>query len=401
MTTAAHSSPFDPIPDPAFPAGSITSDGVETGAVAIADMQPMVELRSVTKRFGNFTAVDNVSLSIEPGEFITLLGPSGCGKTTLLRMLSGFETPTSGRIILDNRDVTNDPPYKRDVNQVFQSYALFPHLSVEDNIAFGLRMKKVARGEIRTRVAEAVEMVNLQGMERRKPSQLSGGQRQRVALARAVVCRPRVLLLDEPLAALDAKLRHSMQLELKQLQDHLGITFVFVTHDQEEALTMSDRIAVINQGRIEQLGSAADIYHAPHTRFVATFIGQANILQAAVAARSKGKSTLKIGHEISLTVDVPDIPATAQQVSVAIRPEKIHLRKLTPNQPAEPGAFIARVTAEVFKGATAQLSLRTPGGQELTAVITNTTAARQRIARNDEVACSIHPDDVVVLNDGD
>ena len=212
-------------------------------------MDKMVELQQVSKRFGDFVAVNDVNLDIRAGEFLTLLGPSGCGKTTLLRMISGFETPTQGSVHLAGQDVTHLPPYRRDVNQVFQSYALFPHLNVWDNVAFGLKMKKVGPGPRGERVNRALEMVSLAGFERRKPSQLSGGQKQRVALARVLVCEPKVLLLDEPLAALDAKLRRAMQIELKRLQTRLGITFLFVTHDQEEALVMSDRIAVVNKGQ--------------------------------------------------------------------------------------------------------------------------------------------------------
>ena len=219
--------------------------------------KPMIEIRGVTKRFGGFTAVNNVSLTVNTGEFITLLGPSGCGKTTLLRLLAGFETPDEGSILLDGEDVSHVPPYRRSVNQVFQSYALFPHLSVKDNIGFGLRMQNVPIAEAEARIHEALATVSLAEQIDKLPHEMSGGQRQRVALARAIVCRPKVLLLDEPLSALDAKLRHGMQLELKRLQRKLGLTFVFVTHDQEEALTMSDRIAIINQGKIEQLGGAS------------------------------------------------------------------------------------------------------------------------------------------------
>jgi len=229
----------------------------------------------VTKLFGAFAAVKDVTLRVEAGEFLTLLGPSGCGKTTLLRLIAGFEAPTAGSIWLGNEDVTGLPPYRRPVNQVFQSYALFPHLTVAENVGFGLRMQQVPRSEAAERVRAALELVSLTGLDARRPQQLSGGQKQRVALARALVCRPRVLLLDEPLSALDARMRHAMQLELKRLQRQLGVTFVFVTHDQEEALTMSDRIAIVSGGRIEQLGSAQEIYHRPATAFAAEFIGQA------------------------------------------------------------------------------------------------------------------------------
>src|SRR5678815_3076647 len=274
-----------------------------------ADAQPataMVELRSVTKNFGTFPAVQEVNLAVRAGEFMTFLGPSGCGKTTVLRMISGFETPTLGTVLLDGRDVTHVPPYRRDVNQVFQSYALFPHLSVQENIAFGLRMRKLPSPEIAERVKRVVDLVALRGFDQRKPSQLSVGQRQRVALARAIVCEPKVLLLDEPLSALDAKLRHQMQIELKRLQQRLGITFIFVTHDQSEALTMSDRIAVINKGRIEQLGSVHEIYHSPRTTFVANFIGHANILPATVIARSDGRVHIQLGGKLDLVVAETD-----------------------------------------------------------------------------------------------
>ena len=281
----------------------------------------MVELREVTKCFGPTTAVDNVSLAVRVGEFLTLLGPSGCGKTTILRMISGFERPTAGTVLLAGRDVTHLPPYRRDVNQVFQSYALFPHLNVLDNVCFGLRMKKVPREEMRRRAARAIELVSLQGFERRMPHQLSGGQRQRVALARAVVNEPKVLLLDEPLAALDATLRRGMQIELKRLQKQLGITFIFVTHDQDEALTMSDRIAVINHGRIEQLGDAAEVYHRPRTAFVANFMGQSNVFEASVVGREGEAVSLLLQGKQRLTVASQDVPADATNVFVSIRPE--------------------------------------------------------------------------------
>ena len=235
-----------------------------------------VEVRSVTKRFGEVAAVHEVSLRVRRGEFSALLGPSGCGKTTLLRMIAGFETPTNGRIVIHGEDVTDLPPYRRPTNLVFQHYALFPHLTVAENVAFGLRYKQSAAGDRRSAIQQALALVKLTGLETRRPDQLSGGQKQRVALARALVLEPQVLLLDEPLGALDQKLRREMQVELKALQRQLGITFLFVTHDQEEALTMSDRIAVMNAGRVEQAGAAAEVFERPRTRFVAEFMGAAN-----------------------------------------------------------------------------------------------------------------------------
>src|SRR5437660_993925 len=241
-----------------------------------------VRLEGVTKRFDDVVAVDDLSLEIEQGSFFALLGPSGCGKTTTLRMIGGFEEPTSGTILLGDRDVTGLPPYKRDVNTVFQSYALFPHLSIFENVAFGLRRRGTRGGDLRKRVLEALELVDLAGLDARKPRQLSGGQQQRVALARALVNRPRVLLLDEPLGALDLKLRKQMQLELKRIQHEVGITFVHVTHDQEEAMTMADLIAVMSQGHIEQLGPPAELYERPATAFVAGFLGISNLLPGVV-----------------------------------------------------------------------------------------------------------------------
>ncbi len=356
--------------------------------------RPMVELRNVTKRFGSFTAVTDIQLTIQAGEFLTFLGPSGCGKTTLLRMISGFETPTEGSVWLDAADVTHLPPYRRDVNQVFQSYALFPHLTVEENIGFGLRMKKVAKSELAERVREVVQLVALGGMEGRKPSQLSGGQRQRVALARAIVCRPKVLLLDEPLSALDAKLRQAMQVELKRLQKKLGITFVFVTHDQEEALTMSDRIAVVNKGRIEQLGDSADIYHSPQTTFVANFIGQANILEARVVADEGRFTRLRLTPDVEVLVPSDSRLAGITDLLVSIRPEKIHLQK---TKPAGDNVFEAEVDEELFKGALDELSLRTTGGLALTAIVANESATQEIFHKGEKVWCSLHPSDIVVV----
>jgi len=247
-----------------------------------------VRLDHVTKKFGEVAAVDDIELDVRDGEFFSMLGPSGSGKTTTLRMIAGFELPTSGRILLHGKDVTNTPPFERDVNTVFQDYALFPHMSVGDNVGYGLMIKKVDPAKRRERVTEALKMVRLEGFEKRRPTQLSGGQRQRVALARALVNRPRVLLLDEPLGALDLRLREEMQIELKGIQQQVGITFIYVTHDQGEALTMSDRMAVFNKGKIEQVGSPAEVYEKPATQFVAAFVGTSNLITGAAAEAIMG-----------------------------------------------------------------------------------------------------------------
>jgi spermidine/putrescine transport system ATP-binding protein len=357
----------------------------------------MVELRAVTKNFGSFTAVDDVSLQVRAGEFLTFLGPSGCGKTTVLRMISGFETPSRGTVLLDGRDVTHEPPYRRDVNQVFQSYALFPHLTVEENIGFGLKMRKLPSPEIAERVKQAVELVSLGGFEQRKPVQLSGGQRQRVALARAIVCEPKVLLLDEPLSALDAKLRHQMQIELKRLQQRLGITFIFVTHDQGEALTMSDRIAVINKGRVEQLGSVHEIYHAPRTTFVASFIGHANIITAQVMARSGDRIHVRLGGKLDAVMRDENLAPDVSSLLVSIRPEKIHIERQRPS--GDYNVFEAEIAEEYFKGATDELTLRHESGLELTAIAANESAHQESFTKGDKVFCSLHPADIVVVQE--
>ena len=356
---------------------------------------PMIEIRGVTKRFGAFTAVDDVSLRILPGEFITLLGPSGCGKTTLLRMLSGFETPDAGSIHIEGRDVTPLAPYRRNVNQVFQSYALFPHMSVRDNIAFGLRMQKVPDSESRRRVAEVVDLVALGGFEDRLPQQLSGGQRQRVALARAIVPRPSVLLLDEPLSALDAKLRQQMRIELKRLQKHLGMTFVFVTHDQEEALTLGDRVAVLNRGRLEQLGTATEVYHRPRTAFVADFIGEANLLAAELLSREGAHGLVRLEGGLEIRVPLAAWPRDAARAIVSVRPEKVCVSKKP--LPGGENGFAATITEEVFQGALDRLVLRSDAGTCFSVVVANESAMLEAFHEGDRVWCGLHFDDLVVV----
>src|SRR5580765_994241 len=285
---------------------------------------PILELHRLTKRFGDFAAVDDLSLDIAAGEFLTLLGASGSGKTTTLRMIAGFEPPTEGEILMAGAPIAALPPFKRDINTVFQHYALFPHMSVRDNIAYGLRMRGVPAAQREERVSRSLEMVKLEQLGARSPRQLSGGQQQRVALARALVNRPRVLLLDEPLGALDLKLRKEMQLELKHLQTHLGITFVYVTHDQEEALTMSDRIVLMQQGRIAQVGTPRDLYDRPATRYVADFIGETNLLPGVVVESGAGLVTLRVGEATLRGVSEAAL-APGAEAWLTVRPEAIDL----------------------------------------------------------------------------
>jgi spermidine/putrescine transport system ATP-binding protein len=315
--------------------------------------QPDVRLVNLTKRFdGDVVAVDNLSLDIERGRFVALLGPSGCGKTTTLRMIGGFEEPTAGQIMLGDRDVAGQPAYKRDVNTVFQSYALFPHLSSYENVAFGLRRRSVKGDELRRRTLDALELVGLAGMEKRKPRQMSGGQQQRIALARALVNRPRVLLLDEPLGALDLKLRKQMQLELKSIQREVGLTFIHVTHDQEEAMTMADQIVVMNNGKIEQAGSAEELYENPRTAFVASFLGVSNLLDATVTG--EGEVRLSDGSTVAVPSSV--LAGHSGELAIGIRPEKIHVGDDLPNR-------IAGTVAEsAYIGVSTQYIVDTPAG---------------------------------------
>jgi putrescine transport system ATP-binding protein len=287
--------------------------------------QPIIQIRNVTKRFGKVAAVDNVSLDITAGEFFVLLGPSGCGKTTLLRMIAGFEVPTEGQIIIDGQDMSRVPPNKRPVNMVFQSYAVFPHMNVADNVAYGLKIAGVGRAERDERVREALALVSLGGFEDRKPDQMSGGQRQRVALARSLVMRPKVLLLDEPLSALDAKLRAQMQFELSDLQDQIGITFVTVTHDQDEALSMASRIAVINKGEVAQLATPSDLYEYPANRFVADFVGSVNIFEGKLILDEPDKAAVDCPGLGKVYLNHGVTGPHGADVWIALRPEKMYL----------------------------------------------------------------------------
>ena len=325
----------------------------------------MIEIDHVTKRFHDFVAVDDAHFSIQQGEFFSMLGPSGCGKTTTLRMIAGFEQPTSGAIRLDGADVSRVPPNKRDVNTVFQQYALFPHMDVYDNVAFGLKSKKVAKDEIARRVPELLDIVHLGSFAHRRPGQLSGGQQQRVALARALVNLPKALLLDEPLGALDLKLRHAMQFELKRIQREVGITFVYVTHDQEEALTMSDRIAVMSEGKVEQIGTPTEIYDTPASVFVAGFIGQANLWPAKVVSRDGESAVVEAlgAGKLRGTCHVPEV-APGDGV-LMVRPERVSIAVDEPT--ADLDKVRATVTDLTFQGPVVRLVLTAPDGSPIIA----------------------------------
>ncbi|TMK79628.1 MAG: ABC transporter ATP-binding protein, partial [Actinobacteria bacterium] len=335
-----------------------------------------VQLESVEKSYGDVRAVDGIELEVAHGEFFTLLGPSGSGKTTTLRLIAGFELPDAGRVLLKGVDVTRQPPFARDVNTVFQDYALFPHLTVEQNVAYGLKVKRVRRGERLKRAGEALQLVRLGGLQARKPSQLSGGQRQRVALARAIVNRPQVLLLDEPLGALDLKLRQEMQVFLKALQTELGMTFVYVTHDQEEALTMSDRLAVFNGGKIEQVGAPAEVYEHPDTEFVAGFVGVSNVLERTLNGRPR---------------------------RFTVRPEKIHI--LEEHEPAEPGAEFetGRIRDVVYVGMVTRYAVELDEGGELMVIRQNleTTSSEALEARGRRVRLAWRPEHTYEIETGE
>src|SRR3981081_4355775 len=337
-------------------AGIITEDVAETAADADSPKPkpqteavdiPLLRIDAVVKRFGAFRAVDRLSLDIRAGEFFALLGPSGCGKTTLLRMLAGFETPDEGRILLEGRDIAQVPPHLRPVNMMFQNYALFPHLSVRDNIAFGLKRAGMARADIAARVEEMVSLVKLGGMEKRKPDQLSGGQKQRVALARSLARRPQAVLVDEPLAALDKKLRESTQAELMELQRRLGTTFVIVTHDQEEAMTMANRIGVMDAGRLEQVATPRELYEAPRSRWIAEFVGDVNIFEGQVESREAHRLAISTKDAGTIVVAEPRQPITKTLVAVAIRPEKVKLSRRGPVSDAGNAPAINRLEGVV------------------------------------------------------
>jgi spermidine/putrescine transport system ATP-binding protein len=321
-----------------------------------------VRLVDLVKHFGDFPAVAGINLDMPPGEFFSLLGPSGCGKTTTLRMIAGFERPTEGHILLDGTDLAATPPHKRDVNTVFQSYALFPHLTVDQNVAFGLRYQKVSKREVQERVGRALEMVQMSEFVRRSPNQLSGGQQQRVALARALILNPKVLLLDEPLGALDAKLRKRLQIELKALQEEVGITFVYVTHDQEEALTMSDRIAVMSHGRVEQVGAPKEIYEEPATAYVADFLGVSNLMVANADGFGDGGCRVRLG-EFDLIAG-QGASQTVGACKVTIRPERVTIE---PQQTTGDNRLPAMVERVVYVGTTLQVIMRLASGQQIQA----------------------------------
>jgi spermidine/putrescine transport system ATP-binding protein len=351
----------------------------------------LLELRDVVKRFGTVTAVNHINLNIERGEFFSLLGPSGCGKTTLLRMIAGFEQTTEGQILMNGQDIASLPPYKRPVNTVFQHYSLFPHMNVFQNIAFGLERKKTPASEIQKTVHEALDLVQLEGFEKRRPSQLSGGQKQRVALARALVMHPEVLLLDEPLGALDMKLRKEMQVELKNLQERLKLTFIFVTHDQEEALVMSDRIAVMNSGRIEQVGrSCSDIFEHPRTEFVANFMGATNIFEGILEKNN-------VIQMNGVRFEINPVDRSNGTVKFTVRPEKMQLT--TADQPGRV-CLPVKVTDEIFVGTITNWVVDYKG-KSLTVLEQNSkvTDESARFSRGDSAIVSWNPKHTVILQE--
>ena len=356
---------------------------------------PDIRLAGVSKQFGNVRALEPTDLTIDRGEFFSLLGASGSGKTTTLRIIAGFEEPSTGKVYLQNRDVTLTAPYERNVNTVFQDYALFPHMSVEDNVAYGLRVRRTPKQEMRRRVAESLALVRLSGFEKRRPSQLSGGQRQRVALARALINAPAVLLLDEPLGALDLKLRREMQFELKRIQTDVGITFLYVTHDQEEAMSMSDRVAVMSEGRIMQVGTPTQVYERPVDAFVAGFVGVSNLLQARVASREASRLRLVVEGFERLMAPILDGVSEGQTVTVTVRPEKIRMRA-RPNTASDDAASARGKIVDVsYGGAFTRYTVKV-GGTEL-AVLEQNEGAGPSAAMGEEVWISWPCEQSVIL----
>ncbi len=358
-----------------------------------------VALRGLTKRFGDMTAVDNLNLEIPRGGFFALLGPSGCGKTTALRMIGGFEEPTAGTIELAGEEITQLPPHKRDVNTVFQSYALFPHMTVAENVSFGLACKKVPKAERAGRVAEALELVELSALAARRPAQMSGGQQQRVALARALVNRPRALLLDEPLGALDLRLRKQLQIELSQIQREVGITFIHVTHDQEEAMTMADTIAVMRDGRIDQLGSAEELYERPRTQFVANFLGNSNLVDAKLLASDGPLAEFDADGGTRLRAPASAVSGlSTPQLRVGVRPEKMTLAAANGGS-AQSGlnALFGHVTEQAYIGLATQYLVRSDGGAELQVFVQNSGSVSSSFAQGERVVVTWAPENTFVV----
>jgi spermidine/putrescine transport system ATP-binding protein len=364
---------------------ALTAGGPEQAVV--------ISIDHVTKRFGAFVAVDDAHFEIRKGEFFSMLGPSGCGKTTTLRMIAGFEQPTDGQIKLEGQDVSKVPPYKRNVNTVFQQYALFPHMSVADNVSFGLKARKVAKAEIGKRVDDLLEIVRLSDFKNRKPSQLSGGQQQRVALARALANRPKLLLLDEPLSALDLKLRKEMQIELKRIQLDTGITFIFVTHDQEEALTMSDRIAVMSQGKILQVGTPTEIYERPTSRFVADFIGETNLVEVGVGGRGNGQVAVKLPGGREINVALPGDLTLGGKGTIAIRPERTSLTKDADRQ------LVGKIENIVYFGTDTSYFVTLADGRPFHVRVQNRDGARMSYDKGEEVGILFATDAAQLLRD--
>ena len=377
------------------PAGSAQ---VSSDKAVSSDKGPMVRLEGVTKRFGRFTAVDNLDLEIGRGELFALLGGSGSGKSTLLRMLAGFESPTSGRILIDGQDMTGVPPYERPVNMMFQSYALFPHMTVFDNVAYGLKRAGVGKADLRARVEEMLDLVKMGPLAARKPDQLSGGQRQRIALARSLVLRPKLLLLDEPLGALDRKLREETQFELMKIQAQLGITFVVVTHDQDEAMTLASRMGVMNEGRLVQVGDPRDLYEYPASRFVARFIGAVNLFEGVLVEDEPGRARIYSAEaDCTLFIDHGIASAPEQALGVAIRPEKVKLSHERPDLPDN--VVSGRIEEIAYLGNVSVFQVRLPTGKVLRVDRPNLDRKEgDTFESSDEVFCSWSAGSAVVLS---